>query len=164
MERRHEPLGCPACGWTFSEAPTPGSLVDADLAPPERKRASYQRWSLLHDRERACDGATETGGPGADVADEPRFFRALPLRAAAALAVGKTRAGRRAALLQAALAGDVWRIAAVVDAGADVDFQNECGTHPFARRGSGEARSVARRVVRGEDGLPLRSVRSFAAQ
>lgn len=91
--------------------------VEVELTPMERREASLQKWTAL---------------PLDKCADQPlakRFqkFQALDPEAAAAAWLGNSRNERTLELLKAGTAGDVRRLAALVEAGVNIDAQNEYG-------------------------------------
>mmetsp|Transcript_663 Transcript_663/g.1184 ORF Transcript_663/g.1184 Transcript_663/m.1184 type:complete len:682 (+) Transcript_663:44-2089(+) len=93
------------------------SIVEVVLPPAKQKEASLQRWLALP----------------ADKGSEPatgkcfQKFRALDPEAAAAYWLGDSRSERTHELLKAGGAGEVRRLAALVEAGVDLDAENEYG-------------------------------------
>ena len=97
----------------------------AGSLPEETRAASLERWLHLPTEEGAASSVNEKKGRAASKAREK--FTALSLSASAASFLGATQEKRTAELLAAAVAGNVRRLKALVDAGVNLGAVNEYG-------------------------------------
>jgi len=134
---------------SFSALPNHGNPDDEDedkkenAARAARRAASYAKWSALPEERPSLAEVRKMKG---------NKFGALNADADAAARIGLTKAQRCSHLQRAAERGDTVRVKALLEAGADVDMENEYGQSPlFLAAWAGHPEVVAALVSYGAD-------------